>query len=171
MANLNEKSKKKIVIKNKKKFAKRICMLAAILILVVILFCTIFSKKKIDNDTNISKLNSSKYSNEIKEEYEKNNDNLEKVNLFISTQNALQTDIYNYFYSTNLEEDNLTKQRYINEKFDKKDLNGISEVDLNYWNGTWICDEYGNVKFKFANKEIEPSWIDNIRLNGYIELN
>ncbi len=171
MANLDKKNRKKIVIKNKKKFVKGILTLAVIIILIIIFSFVIFSKEKIGSSTDISKLNASKYLSEIKEEYEKNNDNLEKVNLFISTQNALQTDIYNYFYSTNLEEDNLTKQRYINEKFDKKDLKGISEVNLNYWNGTWICDEYGNVRFKFANKGIEPSWINNDRLNGYIELN
>lgn len=170
MQNLNVK-KKKIVIKDKKKFIKSILTLCFVILILVLLFCLFFSKKKINENTNILELNANKYVDEIKEEYEKNNENFEKVNLFISTQNSLQSDIYNYFYSTSTDEDNLAKQKYINEKLEKNDLTGVSSVDISYWNGTWFCDEYGNLKFKFANKKIEPSWINNSRLNGYIELN
>lgn len=162
--------KKRIVIKDRKKFINRIFFLI-IIILIIVIICMMFGNKKISKDMNISQLNVNKYSKQIKEEYEKDNENLEKVNLFISTQNNLQTDIYNYFYSTNLEEDNLSKQKYVNEKLKKQNLSGISNVDLKYWNGTWFCDEYGNVKFKFTNSKIEPSWINNDRLDGYIELN
>ena len=29
------------------------------------------------------------------------------------------------------------------------------------WNGKWSVNEKGNVKFKFASKDIEPSWVND----------
>lgn len=154
----------------KKYNMKKVLTVIIILILIVILIL-VNLKKDVNENTNMLKLNLNKYSTKIKKEYEKNNENLEKVNKFITTQNSLQADIYNYFYSQDDLEDENKKQSIINEKLKENNLYGISNVDITYWRGTWFCDEYGNLKFKFASKKIEPSWIQNKRLEGYIEKN
>ena len=41
----------------------------------------------------------------------------------------------------------------------------------NKWIGTWYLDNKGFVKFKFATKEIEPSWIQDEDVKDYIVVN
>ena len=46
----------------------------------------------------------------------------------------------------------------INKDLEAGNYTEIESEKLTNWNGSWSIDENGVLKFKFASKDIEPSW-------------
>lgn len=65
-------------------------------------------------------------------------------------------------YNTNLK---TVQEIYRKKEFSKLNIN---YDNVNYWVGTWSVDEKGNVKFKFADNSIKPSWTADNNINSYI---
>lgn len=156
--------------KKKKSVSKNILKILILVFCVALLVFFININKKISDNDNISKLNAKSYAVQIKNLYDSNQS--ERISKFLEDVAAIQQDVYNYFYSSkNIDKTNEELQKEVNEKFESGNFSDISDAKLIFWNGTWKCDEYGNVVFKFANKDIEPAWIDDSRVSDYIEKN
>lgn len=61
--------------------------------------------------------------------------------------------------------------KYINAVLLSNDWNSLNVVKPVKWLGTWYLDSNGFLKFRFSNKSIEPSWINNKSVSEYIVLN
>ena len=165
----NKVNKKKIVIKDKKKFINAMIVLVAIIIFIIILISITGKKVKIDNTTDITKLSTKKYSEQILEYY--NGADMEEM--FISDYNDLNSVLWTYVYQ------NITQDQTIESLC--SDVNKILETDdwsvlgiqkNTRWAGKWSIDAESNIlKFKFENKKIEPTWIENDSVSGYIDKN
>ena len=156
--------------KKKKSVSKNILKILILVFCVALLVFFININKKISDNDNISKLNAKSYAVQIKNLYDSNQS--ERISKFLEDVAAIQQDVYNYFYSSkNIDKTNEELQKEVNEKFESGNFSDISDAKLIFWNGTWKCDEYGNVVIKFANKDIEPAWIDDSRVSDYIEKN
>lgn len=156
--------------KKKKSVSKNMLKILILVFCVALLVFFININKKISDNDNISKLNAKSYAVQIKNLYDSNQS--ERISKFLEDVAAIQQDVYNYFYSSkNIDKTNEELQKEVNEKFESGNFSDISDAKLIFWNGTWKCDEYGNVVFKFANKDIEPAWIDDSRVSDYIEKN
>lgn len=162
-------SNKKIIIKDKYKFITFVSV-ALIVIVGIIVIILVNAKVKIDSDTNLSKLNANKYKKEIKLEYEKEGKDSE----FLEDWNKVQEAVGRYFIENYpSEKDNAFEIiNELNEILKSEDWTKIECTKPTMWNGTWSVSENGNVSFKFANKEIEPtSWAQGLSESGYITLN
>ena len=156
--------------KKKKSASKNMLKILILVFCVALLVFFININKKISDNDNISKLNAKSYAVQIKNLYDSNQS--ERISKFLEDVASIQQDVYNYFYSSkNIDKTNEELQKEVNEKFESGNFSDISDAKLIFWNGTWKCDEYGNVVFKFANKDIEPAWIDDSRVSDYIEKN
>ena len=156
--------------KKKKSGSKNMLKILILVFCVALLVFFININKKISDNDNISKLNAKSYAVQIKNLYDSNQS--ERISKFLEDVASIQQDVYNYFYSSkNIDKTNEELQKEVNEKFESGNFSDISDAKLIFWNGTWKCDEYGNVVFKFANKDIEPAWIDDSRVSDYIEKN
>lgn len=160
---------KKLVVKDKYKFITFVSV-ALIFIVGIIVIMLVNAKVKIDNDTNLSKLNANKYKKEMKLQYEKEGKDSE----FLEDWNKVQDSVGRYFienYPSEKEEaDKLVDE--LNDILKGEDWSKITCSKPTMWNGAWSVNENGNVSFKFANKEIEPtSWAQGLSESGYITLN
>lgn len=157
--------KSKIVIKDKKRFGIMLSILVFIVIILVVIISN--SKIKIDDSTDLSKLDSKKYSKELLEKYNSSKDKFledyEKiqggVGLYIINNSTLAEDSFNNMYKA------------ITDMFNGNDWSKIEVEKNTYWNGIWSIDEGGIVKFKFGNKDLEPSWIYDEDIAGKVILN
>ncbi|MDD3303656.1 MAG: hypothetical protein PHP54_01925 [Clostridia bacterium] len=165
--NVNTKNKSKI--KNMKKFVT--FMISLIIIAFIVVLVVLLNNKvvEIDENTNISELNIKKYSSAIKEEYELEG----KKDKFIEDSFAVQNAVGVYLLENSTVEDGSFNEllEKINKILDKKDWSEMKGSLPTYWNGKWSVNDKGNVKFKFASKEIEPSWVSDIDAKVFIELN
>lgn len=157
-----------IIIKDKIKF---FTCIGIILVVFVVVICIISfnSGIEINENTNLSELNVSKYGEEIKEQYEQEGKNSK----FIEDWENIQDSVAMYFienYTTDTAQVILLVDN-INEilKSDNWDTFNVAKPTM--WNGSWQSDEKGKVTFKFAVKEIEPSWATTLSEQGYITLN
>lgn len=158
----------KVVIKDPKKFITflGICVVIIIIIIVVIVMN---QKIKITEGTHISELNTSKYSKEIKTEYDKEEMKDKFVEEYYMVKNAVGMYIMNH---STLETDSFSKlQTTLNGVLAKNDWSLIEIEKPTLWNGTWTVNESGNVIFQFASKDIEPSWIHDTQVVGTITMN
>lgn len=158
----------KIVIKDKTKF---ITFIAIILVVIIVGICIAVSnsKIKIDENTNISELNVKKYSEEIKAQYEQEGKNSKFVEDWDSIQDAVAMYLIENYPADNTQVSLLIEEINAVLKSDNWEKFGITKPTM--WNGSWQSNENGNVAFKFAVKEIEPSWANTLSDQGYIILN
>lgn len=165
---VNKKSKKlKVVIKNKNKFYKFIGIIIVIILLIVVL--NIFSNKKIivDNNTNISKINLNKHSEELKLYYEG------LINEFIVEYNNVQNMSWTYIYN-NIASDKTMEELIddVNRIFLSNDWSSLGMEKNIKWRGSYEIDKSNNtLTFKFESKNIEPSWIDDSSVSHMIMKN
>lgn len=161
------KSDKKVVIKDKKKFLIAFGVFALIIAIVVIIICT--RKPQINENSNISELNVNKYGEEIKKEYEEEGKDL----VFKKDWDEIQDAVGKYLIQ-NYPLESADVPIFLAEISDLLKGNDWSRFEIKrntMWNGTWDIDETGRVKFKFSDKSIEPSWVQNYSEQGYIILN
>lgn len=142
--------------------------IALVLVVVIIGYNLINNVKWIDNinDSDISALNPSTYSDEIVELYNRDGEQ-EKFETYI---NELEQSIAIYLISNttvdegSFEDVTITAQNYVNS--DDWSIFNLEKDE--YYNGNYIVDENGNVKFTFAINSIEPNWASN---SEYVVLN
>ena len=161
-----KKSKNHIVIKDKKKFITSIVVLLGIIVLIV--FVSFFNRKQeINDETDLSKLNSKKYSSELLVKY---NQSKEK---FLDEYDKIQSGVGMYIINNStLDENSFEKvNKKIAYMFDSDDWSMINVDKNTFWNGKWSIDNSGTLKFKFAQKSIEPSWIGDEDIKNKIVLN
>jgi cytoskeletal protein RodZ len=166
----SKKNKKKYSI-NYKKFSIFLIILLAIIIVIVSIIVN--KKVKINENTNISALNSKKNYEEILSKY--NEEGMK--DRFLADYDAVQTSSGMYMIENmSNEEDSLSK---ILESI-RSDFNSSSDISIftnlkidkpTSWNGTWSVTDTGTVKFKFSNKNIEPDWIKNEDVANKVILN
>lgn len=165
----NVNTKNKMEIKNLKKFVT--FMIISIIIIFIIVFAILlFNKKeKINENTNISQLNVKKYTSEIKEVYELDG----KKEKFIEDYYYVQNGVGMYILNNSTLDDGSFESlvEKLNKILDKKDWSEIEMEIPTDWNGKWSINEKGNVKFKFASKDIEPSWLEDENIKSLVELN
>ncbi len=140
-----------------------------IIISVIVIVVSINKKIEINDTTDISKLNATKYYEEIKSEYNKD----ENKDKFIEDCNKIQEKIGMYVIN-NSTLDDMSFEKLIsnlNEKFENNDFSFLDMDNPTYWNGNWSVDEKGKLKFKFSNKKIEPSWISDTMVSDFVIAN
>lgn len=140
-----------------------------IIISVIVIVVSINKKIEINDTTDISKLNATKYYEEIKSEYNKD----ENKDKFIEDCNKIQEKIGMYVIN-NSTLDDMSFEKLIsnlNEKFENNDFSFLDMDNPTYWNGNWNVDKKGKLKFKFSNKKIEPSWISDTMVSDFVIAN
>lgn len=167
------KKEKNISIKGKKykiNLTRFILFIVAIvLIILAFLFLLGIFNKKIDSNTDLSKVNAKKYSEQILNQYEKDG---MKEN-FLEYYDKLQTAIGMYILSNSTLDSNSFRNisDTLNNNLKKEDYSALGVEKSTVWNGYFSVDSNGVVKFKFKNKEIEPSWVKDNDLQAKIILN
>ncbi|MEG2348528.1 MAG: hypothetical protein RSB67_02640 [Clostridia bacterium] len=158
-----------VVIKNKKKFILFMaCSLLLVATLIIIIFST-FKEKTVNDKTDISRLNANKYSQQILNKY--NQDKM--MDMFIEDCESVQNKITIYILNNSTLEESSFKNiiNGLRKGIEKSDFKIIDKAPITVWNGKWILTDEGNIKFKFANKNIEPDWKNNEQVKKYIVLN
>lgn len=161
------KSNKKIVIKNKKKFTIVISVIVFLVVIIILLLLN--NKKDLAKVDDYSKLNAKKYSDELLEEYNKE----EGKDKFLEDYDFIQGAVGMYIMnnSTNEEESFSNIITQLKEELKRDTWGKLDYEKPTFWNGEYSVDDNGIVKFKFGNKSIEPRWINDDELNGKIILN
>ena len=159
---------KKMKIKNKKKFIIAIAVIAVVLIVV---FSTRGNGKDIviDNNTNVLELNASKHAEQIKGYYE----NADMKNQFVNEYNTLQNQIWLYIYN-NINDTNTMEKLVaeVNKVLESEDWSLLKVDRYTKWNGSFYMNKDNNTLiFKFANKDIEPTWINDTDTSYMFEKN
>ena len=164
----SSKKTNKIVVKDPKKLSI-VLSIIFILIVIIIIILLLNSKVDIQNVEDYSKLNSSKYSEELLLQYEKK----ESKEKFLEDYDLIQDAIGLYIINNvTLEEGSLGNVIATLKKELKKDEWQIFEISKpTFWNGNFDVSDEGIVTFKFANKNIEPSWINDDELINKIVIN
>ena len=162
------KKNKKSYTLDRKKFL--IFVFSIVVIISVIIIVVSLNKKiEINDSTDISKLNATKYCIEIKSEYNKD----ENKNKFIDDCNKIQEKIGMYIINNSTLDDtsfeNLISK--LNENLADNNFSIIEMDNPNYWNATWSVDNKGKLKFKFSNKKIEPDWISDVTVSNFVIIN
>lgn len=158
----------KVKVTNISKFISFIIILVLIVVFIVVLVVS-SNSKNINENTDISKLNSNKYSEKILEEYEKDGKKEQFLKEYDEIQNAVGVYlIENSTLNENSFENIVSDTKKILEKDNWEALN-VNKPET--WNGTWTLDDSGNVKFQFGKKEIEPSWSKDSEVSSKIIFN
>ena len=162
------KKNKKSYTLDRKKFL--IFVFSIVVIISVIIIVVSLNKKiEINDSTDISKLNATKYCTEIKSEYNKD----ENKNKFIDDCNKIQEKIGMYIINNSTLDDtsfeNLISK--LNENLADNNFSIIEMDNTTYWNGTWSVDNKCKLKFKFSNKKIEPDWISDVTVSNFVITN
>lgn len=169
-------SREKIIMAERKsiivnKFKKNILKVTPVLLILVIVLIYANSNKKleINENSDISNLNASKYKNEIVELYNRN-DQLDK---FLTEMSRVQTLVGTYVITNSTLNENSFSElvKTLNNEINNDKWVKLDSEKSNYYNGKYTIDDNGNVKFKFETKEIEPSWINSENISRYITLN
>jgi len=169
-------SREKIIMAERKsiivnKFKKNILKVTPVLLILFIVLIYANSNKKLDinDNSDISNLNASKYKNEIVKLYNRD-DQLDK---FLIEMSRVQTLVGTYLITNStLSEDSFSELvKTLNNEINNDKWVKLDSEKSNYYNGKYTIDNNGNVKFKFETKEIEPSWINSENISRYITLN
>lgn len=162
--NKKNKEKAKYVINYKKMGLIGIICISIIVIMTILLVN--FKKSAIDGTTDVSNMNADKYSKQILEEYNQDG----KIDKFLTDYDKLQTSIGMYIINNSTLESDSFDSIYskINEELDKANWDTLGLEKPIEWNGDWNIDKNGFLSFKFTNKEIEPSWIDDEKLKDKV---
>lgn len=158
----------KVKITNINRFLSFLIILVLVVVFSVIILCVVNSKS-ITVSTDISQLNTSKYSEQILKEYEKEG----KKEEFLDYYDEIQSAVGVYIIENSTLEDDSLKNIIddINSKLENQEYEGLGVTKSNTWNGKWSVDNEGILKFRFDTKSIEPSWATSSELEGKIIFN
>lgn len=150
-----------------------IILISVVLITLVISIYNVSSKLKKqlvvgDNTDNVS-LDYNKYSDELKEQYNKEG----QKNKFIEEYDNIQNKIGSYIIlnSTTDESSFNSLVNSINEYIINGNWEKLELTKPTYFSGKYIVNNNGILKFKFSSKQIEPNWITDEDINTKIEFN
>lgn len=119
-------------------------------------------------NSDIQMNNIKKYETKLLAEYEKEG----KQEQFLKLAKHMQEKSLAYVLESVTEsEDSFNKNlKAVQEIYKKKEFSklDINYDETNYWVGTWLIDEKGNVKFEFASNSIKPSWTANNSISNYL---
>lgn len=158
----------KVKVTNMTRFISFIIVLVLIIIFLVVLIVSL-NNKSINENTNISKLNTNKYSEKILEEYEKEGRKEQFLNEYDTIQSAIGVYLIDNSTLSKDSFENVVKETQ--EILESKNWNVLNISKPELWNGTWTLDDSGNLKFKFGKKQIEPSWIKDDDVSSKIIFN
>ena len=163
----SSKKNNKLVVNDPKKLLIFISILLTIIIVLIIIVLNL--KIDIQKVEDYSKLNSNKYSEELLNKYQ----STESKEKFLKDYDLVQDAIGLYIINNvTLEDGSLGNVIATLKKEWKNEEWKILEIQKpTFWNGTFDVSAEGIVTFKFANKDIEPSWINDDELNNKIVLN
>lgn len=158
-------AKKKVYTLNTRKFLTfTICVVSIIAILIVIIS---YNKKvEINEATDISKLNASKYSSQIANEYNKEN----MKEKFLFDFNNIQNQISIYLIS-NSTIDDFSFEKLVDQVNEILKTNDWQKIQIDkpiIWNGNWSVSSEGKLNFKFQNNKIEPNWINDSEIGNLV---
>lgn len=147
----------------------RLAMVLLVILIVIILITTMNKKIDINVETNISALDSSKYSFEISSLYNRDGEE----DKFLKEMNKIQTLIGTYLITNSTLNQNSFSDlvKKLNDEINNEYSSSLNLTKSIYYNGKYSIDEAGNLKFKFSNKKIEPNWINSDNLERYIIFN
>ena len=174
--NSETSSRKKIIMAEKRsiimhKIRKNIFLIVTVIIILSVVLIYTNSNKKIaiDENVNISNLNLNEYSTEIVNLYDRDG----QLDKFETEMNRVQTLIGTYLISNSTLNENSFSNlvKTLNSEINKDKWAILNSEKSNYYNGEYIIDNNGNLKFKFGSKKIEPNWINSEILQRYITLN
>ena len=159
------KKEKKQYTLDRKKFLLFVTIFV-IIIAIIIIIIALNKNVEINEATDISNLNASKYYDQIFEMY--NSD--ESKDKFIIEYNNIQNQIGMYIINNSTKESDSFNSlvNNVNKKLEKKEFKSFEVENPTFWNGTWSVDEKAKLKFKFENKKIEPDWINDKEVEGMI---
>jgi|GEM_PF-1945909 len=174
--NRKTNSRKKIIMAEKRsiianKLKKDILKIVALLFILLIVIIYINSNKKlnIDENSNISKLDTNKYSSEIINLYNRDS----QLDKFSLEMDRVQTLIGTYVISNSTLKENSFSEliKTLNNEINNNKWVKLASQKSSYYSGKYSIDENGYLKFKFDSKKIEPNWINNEKISRYIILN
>lgn len=173
--NNNDRSKKMNISVKKYSIKPRfyIFLLAIVVLTIIISINLILSSLKItpviDSNLDTSHMNVSKYSKQIKEQYETDGEKSK----FIEEYNKIQSAVGIYIMDNSTLDQNSFSQivKKIKSELSKSDWKNLNIEKSTYWSGNWTIDDSGNVKFKFSQKSVEPSWSKDEEVSNIITLN
>ncbi|MDF2865492.1 MAG: hypothetical protein K0R72_301 [Clostridia bacterium] len=164
--------KRSIMINNikilfKKNFLKLSILFLALL--VILIYTNSNKKISIDEYSNISELNASKYSSEIVNLYNRDG----QLDLFLAEMNRVQSLVGIYLISNSTLKENSFSNliKDLNKEINNDNWLKLDSEKSKYYNGKYTIDDTGNLKFKFGNKNMEPNWINNDNISRYVILN
>lgn len=162
----SSKKTNKLVVNDPKKL---LIFVSSLIIIIVIIIIVLNLKVDIQKVEDYSKLNSNKYSEELLNKYQ----STESKEKFLKDYDLVQDAIGLYIINNvTLEDGSLGNVIATLKKELKNEEWKILEIQKpTFWNGTFDVSAEGIVTFKFANKDIEPSWINDDELNNKIVLN
>lgn len=152
-------------------FSKHGLKLATLLLVLIVIaiFTSINQKINVDENSDIAALNADKYSKEIVNLYNRD----QQLNEFYTEMNRVQTLVGTYLISNCTLNDNsfsgLVKN--LNKEINNDIWPSLNSEKSKYYNGKYSIDENGNLKFKFSSKKIEPTWIHDESIARYVIFN
>ncbi len=164
--------KRSIMINNIKIFFKKNFLKLSILflaLLVILIYTNSNKKISINEYSNISELNASKYSSEIVNLYNRDG----QLDLFLTEMNRVQSLVGIYLISNSTLKENSFSDliKDLNKEINNDNWLKLDSEKSKYYNGKYTIDDTGNLKFKFGNKNMEPNWINNDNISRYVILN
>lgn len=169
---INAIERRIIILKNLRTFFKRnVLKVATLLIIlsVIIVYTNSNKREVVDASSDISTLSAGKYSSEIVSLYNRDGEQ----DAFLKEMNRVQSLVGTYVISNStLKEDSFSNLiKTLNKEINENSWTELKSEKSKYYNGKYTIDENGNLKFKFASKQIEPLWINNKDVSKYIILN
>lgn len=149
--------KKKIVIKDKKKFFRAIRKIGIGCLLLSVLWLIFGSHNiTIHDNTNVTTLNAKKYAKAIKAYYETPG----MQEKFLEEYQTLQRELWSYAYQELADGKAVEEiESKINQILLTDDWSDLGIKKNTRWKGSWNLSIYDNYfTFQFERKEIEPSW-------------
>lgn len=165
---INNKEKE-CIAKHKKKIIFMIILAVVFVLLSIPIYFKLNKKLLIDDNTNICKLNSNKYSKEIINLYNRDGE----LDKFLKEMNRVQTLVGTYIISNTTLNEELFNQliKTLNKEINEEKWVTLDSEKSKYYTGVYSVDKSGNIKFKFSSKNIEPDWINNQKIVRYVILN
>lgn len=170
-------TKKKKDIKQKKEnkkfnIDKKKLSIFIILVCVIVFLITIIILNKginITDETDISKLDAKKNSEQIVSKYNENG----MKDKFLTDYDAVQTGVAMYMLNNMSNESDSLENilSSIRQDLESETFKILGTTKPNNWNGKWTITDSGTLKFKFSSKNIEPTWINDEGMSNKIILN
>ncbi len=149
---------------------KKISIFIGIIVLLIVLLVIFLNKGvKINEETDISKLDAKKNSEQISQKYNEEGMKAQFLVDYDAVQTASAMYMLNNMSSESSSLDSILST--LKDDLKKEKFEVLDTQRPNIWNGDWSINQEGTIKFKFKTKSIEPIWINDQDLVNKIILN